>query len=191
MHSTLIRRSSGNTAEAAPQRAGHGLLTLLAAGLCWILSIGPAMADSEERVLLGPIQTSASDDHGVDAIHDDSPSRRLQIHRPGHYSNDVLSVFKMKVEDLIPFDLGRAFSGELFEAYVMGGQSSVRIRRSNSFGQAIPGEGRSVALHLGGGTDLHINHNWVLSFDFGEVVHSGGLSGLSYEAYQLSFRYSF
>lgn len=183
----MMDRSQIPTAQAAIARRlappGAVLLTTVLAAL---IAAGQSSAIEPSK----PFQPAHT---APDASAEETPraagssTKQLLLRQPGGYAGQVLSVFKMKLQDLLPYDEGRARNR--LQPYLLGGTAGVKIRRDSRFGRDIPGEARGIALHVGGGTELYINPSLSLSFDFGEVVGAG--AGFDHEVYQLGFDYRF
>jgi len=114
---------------------------------------------------------------------------RLAVHAPGQHASQVLAVFKMRFDSLLPDLFG--FEPKALRPYLLGGQTALRLPAGRTVGQDLKGGGEAHALHIGAGADVRLRDRFFLSLAFGEILHSGPLSQLSYQTYKLGFLYDF
>lgn len=114
---------------------------------------------------------------------------RFAVYAPGQHVSQVLSVFKMRFDGLLPGLFG--IERETLRPYLLGGQTSLRMPTGRTIGQYLPGSIETQALHIGAGADVRLRDRLFLSVAFGEVLHSGPLSALSYQTYKLGMLFDF
>lgn len=114
---------------------------------------------------------------------------RVAVHAPGQHDSEVLAVFKMRFDSLLPGLFG--IDPKTLRPYLLGGQTAIRLPSGRTVGQDLKGSGEAHALHIGAGADVRLRDRFFLSLAFGEILHSGPLSQLSYRTYKLGFLYDF
>ncbi len=119
----------------------------------------------------------------------DANVTRLAVRAPGQPFSQVLAVFRIGFDSLVP-DLFGIDRGSL-RPYLLGGQTALRVSSGREVGQYLPGSIAAHALHVGAGADVRLRDRLFLSVAFGEILHSGPLSGLSYQTYKLGLLYDF
>jgi hypothetical protein len=114
---------------------------------------------------------------------------QLLFHAPGERTTEVLTVFRLHLTHVVPLPW-RSLRNRL-RPYVLGGRTSVRLPAGRGLTRYADAYEESSTLHLGGGTELLLGDRLSLSIDLGEVIHSGSLSGQSYERYNLGVAWDF
>lgn len=114
---------------------------------------------------------------------------RVAVYAPGQHVSEVLAVFKMRFDSLLPELFG--IEKKSLRPYLLGGQTSLRLPAGRTVGQDVKGSGEAHALHIGAGADVRLRDRFFLSVAFGEILQSGPLSDLSYQTYKLGFLYDF
>ncbi len=92
------------------------------------------------------------------------------------YSVNLANAFKLRVDRIFaPAKL--LVVEDLFRPYLLGAAQRCSVAEGGTYGLAIPSNGRSSVLTIGGGGDFYLGRRLVLHFDAASVMHSGPLQG--------------
>lgn len=117
---------------------------------------------------------------------------RMAVHAPGQYANEVLAVFKMRIDRFLETPLDALnLDDQRLRPYLLGGRTVLRVPMGRTVGENVPGAEHAFAMHIGGGAELRLRDGVFLTVDFGEILHGGALSDRSYETYKLGFAMDF